>query len=123
MTVGDRIRVVRENRGMSQVELASKIGESKQNLYKYESNRITNIPSNKIEMIAKELHVSPCYLMGWEDEAARSTPLSDPDAPFIAKYKRLDHEDKSRVQERVDTLLEGEKYRYNKKPDSVIKRA
>lgn len=67
MTIGDRIKKQRELLGISQVELAEKIKVSKQTLYKYESNIITNIPSDKIEIIGKVLEVSPSYLMGWED--------------------------------------------------------
>ncbi len=67
MTIGDRIKKQRELLGISQVELAEKIKVSKQTLYKYENNVITNIPSDKIEIIGKVLEVSPSYLMGWED--------------------------------------------------------
>lgn len=66
MTVGERIKKVREKTGMSQVDFADKINVSKQTLYKYENNLITNIPSDKIEAVAKIAGVSPAYLMGWE---------------------------------------------------------
>lgn len=66
MTIGERIKKVRENLEMSQVEFADKIRVSKQTLYKYENNLITNIPSDKIEAVAKVGMVSPAYLMGWE---------------------------------------------------------
>lgn len=66
MTVGKRIKEVREKTGMSQVDFADKINVSKQTLYKYENNLITNIPSDKIEAAAKVGGVSPAYLMGWE---------------------------------------------------------
>lgn len=65
MTIGERIKVSRESFGYSQVELADKIGVSKQSLYKYENNIITNIPSDKIELIADVLNIQPSYLMGW----------------------------------------------------------
>ena len=68
MTVGDRIKRKREELGMSQIELAKSFNASKQTLYKYENNIVTNIPLNNIEMISKKLRVSPGYLMGWEDE-------------------------------------------------------
>ena len=68
MTVGDRIRKHRELSGISQTYLAEKIGVSKQTLYKYEKNVITNIPSDKIEEIAKVLNVSESCLMGWENK-------------------------------------------------------
>lgn len=67
MTVGERIKKVREKTGMSQVEFADKINVSKQTLYKYENDIITNIPSDKIEAAAELGNVSPAYLMGWED--------------------------------------------------------
>ena len=51
MTIGDRIKKQRELLGISQVELAEKMKVSKQTLYKYENNIITNIPSDKIEII------------------------------------------------------------------------
>ena len=68
MTIGERIKSVREKSGMSQVDFADKINVSKQTLYKYENNIITNIPSDKIERIASIGGVSPAYLMGWKDE-------------------------------------------------------
>ncbi len=68
MTVGERIKILRERAGISQIDFATKINISKQNLYKYENNIITNIPSDKIEAAAKLCNVSPAYLMGWEDE-------------------------------------------------------
>lgn len=79
MTVGERIKEVREKTGMSQVDFADKINVSKQTLYKYENNLITNIPSDKIEAVAKVGGVSPAYLMGWtaEDVADAIADLAD----------------------------------------------
>ena len=67
MTVGERIKLLRDQLGMSQVDFADKINVSKQTLYKYENNIITNIPSDKIEAAAKIGNVSPSYLMGWDN--------------------------------------------------------
>lgn len=66
MTIGDRIKKSREENKMTQEELAKYINSTKQTIYKYENNIITNIPSDKVESIAKALGVSPSYLMGWE---------------------------------------------------------
>lgn len=67
MTVGERIQLLRKKSGISQIDFATRINVSKQTLYKYENNLITNIPSDKIEAIASLCHVSPAYLMGWEE--------------------------------------------------------
>lgn len=69
MTKGERIKQKREQLGISQTELAKRIDTSKQNLYKYENDIITNIPSDKIEALAKELNTSPAYIMGWNEDS------------------------------------------------------
>ena len=89
MTVGDRIRKQRELLGISQTELAEKIKVSKQTLYKYEKNIITNIPSDKIEEISKVLNVSEAYLMGWEDNLNKENSDLIPD--ILSDEKLLDH--------------------------------
>lgn len=70
MTVGERIKSVRQDRGMTQAELAKKSHTTKQTIYKYEMGIITNIPSNRIEQVANALGCSPAVLMGWADENA-----------------------------------------------------
>lgn len=66
MTIGERIRERREALKINQTDLADKISVSKQTLYKYENGIVTNIPSNKIEEIAKALNTTPEFLMGWK---------------------------------------------------------
>ena len=69
MTRGEKIKAAREHVGLSQTALADKINVSKQTMYKYESDIITNIPSDKIEAIAEVCNCSPQYLMGWDDSS------------------------------------------------------
>ncbi|WP_246169823.1 helix-turn-helix domain-containing protein [Alkalibaculum sporogenes] len=80
MTVGDRIKKMRTDKGMTQEELAKYIDSTKQNIYKYENNIVTNIPSDKIEKIASALQATPTYLMGWDqidEDCDFSTNLID----------------------------------------------
>ena len=67
--IGSKIKLRRKELGLSQTELAKSIGVSKQTLYKYETGIVTNIPSDKIELIAQKLGTSPAYLMGWEQNS------------------------------------------------------
>ena len=67
MTVGERIKKIRQQNAISQTELANACKISKQTLYKYENNIITNIPFDKIELIADCLSTSPSYIMGWAE--------------------------------------------------------
>ena len=74
MTKGMRIKQLRESLGISQTDLAKNVGVSKQTLYKYENDIITNIPSDVIERISDNLGCSPAYIMGWSDDLSGLTP-------------------------------------------------
>ncbi|MEY8365391.1 helix-turn-helix transcriptional regulator [Anaerovoracaceae bacterium 41-7] len=75
--IGDRIKTLREQRSLSQDALANFLGTTKQTIYKYERGIITNIPSDKIELLADALHTTPEWIMGWENETdASSSPES-----------------------------------------------
>lgn len=71
--LNDRIKKARADSGLTLEEVSLKVGVSRQTIQKYESGIISNIPSDKIEKIAKALDVSPAYLMGWEDEPTKDT--------------------------------------------------
>lgn len=67
-TIGQRIKRARERLKLTQTQVADRLDISSQLYYKYERDIITNIPSDKIEAMAKMFHVSPAYLMGWETD-------------------------------------------------------
>lgn len=60
------IKSLRKKKNMTLEELAEKVGTSKQTIQRYESGKISNIPSDKIELLAKYLDTTPAKLMGWE---------------------------------------------------------
>lgn len=109
---GERIRMRREELGISQTALSELIGESKQTLYKYETGIISNIPSDKIEALADILKVSPSWIMGWTDDKSGSAaslpsgnfPLSKAELCMIEKFRSLD----ARGQSAVLNVLEHE---------------
>lgn len=72
MTKGERLRKRREQLGLSQTEVANSVNVSKQTLYKYENDIVTNIPSDKIEALARKLETTPEFLMGWEEPSNES---------------------------------------------------
>lgn len=72
MTKGQKIKHSREVLGLSQSEVAEKLGEKKQTIYKYENDIVTNIPSDKLEKLAKILNITPAYLMGWDDDITQA---------------------------------------------------
>ncbi len=67
MTVGQRIKLRRQQLGLSVDDVAEKLGKNRATIYRYESDEIENLPLNILEPLANVLGVSPAYLMGWED--------------------------------------------------------
>lgn len=67
-TKGQRIRALRLDAGLTQTELAKRIGIGKQTMSKYEKDIVTNIPSDRIELLAKELHTTEMYILGYEEK-------------------------------------------------------
>ncbi len=108
-TVGDRIRFFREGRHLTQNELASRIGTTPQNIYKYEQGIITNIPITRIAQIAQILEVPPARIAGWEMKVA---VVDNPLSPSISqKLARLDASDLAKVEAYTDGLLDQDKYK------------
>lgn len=81
---GKRIKQYREALGLTQEELAKKINTTKQTIYKYENEIITNIPSDKVELLSNIFNISPSVLMGWDDsdDFGQSRTDSDNDNPI-----------------------------------------
>lgn len=113
-SVGSRIRELRKSIGMSQVDFADKIGVSKQTLYKYENDLITNIPSDKIEAAAIICGVSPAALMGWLDDPEPADPepivLTLEEQTLLRNYKQLNRDGQLHLLEYADNMTHMLKY-------------
>ena len=94
MTLGDRVKQKRENMGLSQEELADKMGyKSKTSIHKIEQG-ITDLPLSKVEELAKVLNVTTSYLMGWESKKEEKendvfSQLTDEELAKLEKFKNM----------------------------------
>lgn len=81
MTIGERIRDRRIELGMTQDELAQKVGyKSRSSVNKIESSR--SLPLSKVQKMADALDTSPSFLMGWNDsDSPQDVPLSEQYSP------------------------------------------
>ena len=71
-SIGKRIRTLRKERQMSLEDLAKFVGTSRQTIQRYETAVITNIPSDKIELMAAALQTTPDIIMGWTTKESTS---------------------------------------------------
>lgn len=68
MSIGQKIKELRELRNMSLEDVAKLCGTTRQTIYKYENEIVTNIPYDKIVLLAKALNTNPSQLFGWKDD-------------------------------------------------------
>lgn len=82
----ERIKERRLKLEMSYQDLSDATGISKSTLQRYETGYIKKVPINQIEILAKALHTTPSYLMGWDNTVteAPSAPLTPRDERQIA---------------------------------------
>ena len=75
---GLRIKQLREEKGLSQLELAKLLNTKRQTISKYENGIVTNIPSDRIEEMARILDSTPEYIFGWpSQEKKEEKPAMD----------------------------------------------
>ena len=74
MTTGQRMKLRRKEIGLSAETLADKLGVSPATIYRYENGDIEKVPGDRLGAIARALHTTPAYLMGWEENAAPVLP-------------------------------------------------
>lgn len=124
MTIGERIKARRDELGMSQEELAHKIGyKSKTSINKIELG-IQELRQSKIKQIADALQTTPAYIMGWketeEDQQLKKCrelfkKCYGSDAyDVVSLYLTLDESDKNVVKTMIESLLSAEKYSVKK---------
>lgn len=106
----------RKEMGLTQEELAERLGyKSKSTINKIELG-INDIPQSKVVKFATALNTTPAYLMGW-DEQIQSDPvgtaelhfeiLADEDISEIFEdFKKLDKKKRKIVKDLVKSLAE-----------------
>lgn len=74
MNLGERIKKLRNEAGLTQEELGALLGIQKASVQKYEKGVVVNLKPDMIEHMAKIFAVTPSHIMGWDnfDERALS---------------------------------------------------
>ena len=132
MTMGEKIKYLREEHGLTLEELGRRVGVSKSTIRKWEVGQIENMRRDKIAKVASALSVSPGYLMGWEDRNGNPADksavdsmkevasvfnsthqnrmmLSDREKNHIYSYKKLSEDGKDKADKYINQLLKEEK--------------
>lgn len=68
MEIGARIKLCREEKELTQQNIADELGLNKSTIQRYEAGTIEKIKQPIIEAIAKLLNVNSCWLVGTSEE-------------------------------------------------------
>lgn len=114
-TVGENIRRIRIQRGITQRDLASLIGKSYSSIQKYEMDLATP-PLTVVKKLAEVLDVDKYEIYGWNEFDLESTEIEKSPAPnsaeltdpnedhLISNYRSLDSQKQSSLIDYSDFL-------------------
>lgn len=75
--MAQRIKDLRISQSLTLEQVANEVGVGKSTVRKWETGMIANMRRDKIASLAKALHTTPAYLMGWIDEPHREITLDN----------------------------------------------
>ena len=104
MTIGDKIKLLRKSKGMTQSELGERLGVKKNAVSKWECGRVEDIPAGKIKMMAEIFDVPTSYLIDdkeklTEGELVLPSDLSEDKLWIINKILNCDEKELKRIEE------------------------
>ena len=107
MTIGLRIRTARERKNMTLDEVARLCNTTKQTIFKYENEIVTNIPYDKIVLLSNALEVSPSYLFGWDEQKSSPTEpeLSEGEKVLLDLFNRVPEDQQQLVLQMIRAAL------------------
>lgn len=75
-TMGDRIKRLRRQKGLTQEELGKRLGLNKEAISKYEKGRVENIKRSVIKEMADIFEVNPVWLMCLDEQSSAEEQIS-----------------------------------------------
>lgn len=110
-SIGLRIKQRREELGLSQDELAKKIGyKSRSSINKIELDQ-NNLTQTKIKIIADALNTTPGYIMGWENQNSNNVlielnKLTDSEKRLLTDFRTLNKQGQEYILQTMDMVKE-----------------
>ena len=106
----ERLKAMREEKGISQQKLAEKIQTNQQNIHRYE-NGFYEPDIATLKLLADFFETSIDYLVGNTEirhkiEAVKPFDLNSDEELLIEKYRRLRSNARKSIMNMIDTLLE-----------------
>ena len=96
--MAQRIKTLRQEKGLTLEQVADVVGVGKSTVRKWETGMIANMRRDKIADLAKALGTTPEYLMGWDEQkSSPSEPSLTEGEQILLNLFRQIPEDQQRV--------------------------
>lgn len=107
MSIGKRIKNLREQKQMTLDEVARMCNTTRQTIYKYENEIVTKIPYDRIELLAKALGTTPSDLFGWEqkESSPNELQLTEGEKALIKLFRKVPASEQPIVIEKILSAL------------------
>lgn len=107
MTTAERIKQRRKDLGLRAEDVTERIGVSRSTMFRYENGEIEKLPINHLVPIAKALHTSVDYLMGWTEDEKEPIPMDEDrlDQEFVRLFEQLGNEQKDLIVRAMKGIL------------------
>lgn len=102
---GERIKLQRAVLGMSQTELAKKLGYSEKSAISKIENGQTEPPVSKVQQFADVLQTSVAYLMGWREV----NTLEEDEQELLSIFRQFQPETRQTVIQMLSAFLSTQK--------------
>jgi len=111
MALAEKVRVKRDELGMTQAELAKKSGLTQATISRIENEEVQQLKSDALKALAQALGVTTDFLSGVKQRMDFDDALkADENAKIIFRgYENLNQENKKRIKAFVQFLVEQEK--------------
>ena len=108
--MAQRIKKLRQERGLTLEQVADVVGVGKSTVRKWETGMIANMRRDKIADLAKVLGTTPAYLMGWPEEDKKISPdelqLTEGEKALIKLLRRVPAAEQPIVIEKILSALD-----------------
>ena len=112
--MAQKIKDLRQQRGMTLEEVATIVGVGKSTVRKWETGMIANMKRDKIAKLAQALGTTPAYLMGWEKDQEENTnspdliKLTEGEELLLKLFRQIPEENRALVLEMIRAAVKSQ---------------
>lgn len=115
MDMARKIKALRQELGLTLDQVAQVVGVGKSTVRKWETGMIANMKRDKIADLAKALHTTPAYLMGWDENpmdnetSLKKEDLSEEEKILLDLFHQVPEDKQKLVLQMIRVALENPK--------------